>query len=236
MTASTTRGGRDERGLSLAEAVVAIGIFGLALLGLNTMLISTIRTSELAKDLATARFLAEHRLEQIKNARYLDGNRDAWRDPTDPCTDIDEVTAANFPDEDYGEVDLNNGTRFNFESCAATPDIKSSAVMFTRASYPSTTQGDHDYWVNHGQYAKFRREVYIVDSLDYSNAIDNVYLDGLDPDAKDTVVVDESTPTASNPATNYVKYVIVRVKWRDSHGHPHHVTYSTEKAYYIPSF
>ncbi|HHN74076.1 MAG TPA: hypothetical protein ENK10_02480 [Acidobacteria bacterium] len=227
---------RGESGLSLAETVVAIGVFAIALLGLNTLLISTIRTSEFARDQATARFLAAHRLEQIKSVRYQDGNRDAWNDTSDPCTDIDEVTATNFPDEDYGEIDLLNGTQFSFRSCAATPNIRNGAVLFTRADYPTNDQGDHDYWVNHAQYNRFRREVYIVDSADYSDAIRNVTLSGLNPDARDSVQVETTTPTDSEPATNFIKYVLVRVKWKDSHGQPHEVTLTTEKAFYIPAF
>ncbi|MDQ7008205.1 MAG: hypothetical protein Q9Q40_13345 [Acidobacteriota bacterium] len=227
---------RDESGLSLAETIVAIGVFAIALLGLNTLLISTIRTSEMARDHATARFLAAHRLEQIKSARYQDGNRDAWNDTSDPCTDIDEVTYTNFPDEDYGEVDLLNGTQFNFRSCAGTPDIKNGAVLFGRSDYPSDAQGDHDYWVNHGQYDRFRREVYIIDSADYEDVIRNVTLQGLNPDARDSVSVETTTPSETEPATNFVKYVLVRVKWKDSHGQPHEVTLTTEKAFYIPAF
>jgi len=228
---------RSQAGMSLAEAVVAIGIFGIALLGLNTLLISTIRTSELARDTATARFLAVHRLEQIKNARYRDGNRDGWLDPNDACTDIDEVIPANWFDEDYGEVDLLNGTRFNYRSCAAIPDIKQSGIKVTRADYDlSTAQGRHDWEVNHAQYAKFRREVYIVDSADYTDAIVRVTLDGPRADSRDNVIVETESPSAANPATNYVKYVLVRVKWKDSHGQVHHVTLSTEKAFYIPEF
>ena len=110
----TTR--RGEAGLSLVETVVALGVFGISLLGLNLMLVTTLRTSEFSRDLAKARFLAAHRLEQVKSSRYQDGNRDAYRSAADPCTDIDEVTATNFFDEDYGEVDLLNGSRFTFES------------------------------------------------------------------------------------------------------------------------
>ena len=227
---------RSERGLSLAEVVVAVGIFGIALLGLNTLMISTIRTSEFARDQTTARFLASHRLEQIKNARYQDGNRDAWNDTSDPCTDIDEVTATNFPDEDYGEVDLLNGTQFSFRACAGTPDIKNGPVTFDRSDYPTDNQGNHDYWVNHGQYTRFRREVYIVDSADYTNSIRNVTLDGPNPTARDNVDVETVTPSASEPATNFIKYVLVRVKWKDSHGQVHEVTLTTEKAFYIPAF
>ena len=155
---------------------------------------------------------------------------------SDPCTDIDEVIPANFPDEDYGQVDLLNGSKFTFRSCAGTPDIKQSATLFDRSSYPTTDQGNHDYWVNHGQYSRFRPEVYIVDSADYTNTISNIPLDGPNPTAQDNVSVETKTPSANEPATNYIKYVLVRVKWKDSHGHPHEVTLTTEKAFYIPSF
>lgn len=226
----------QERGFTLVEALVAMGILGIALVSLSSMLFTTIKMSSLAKDHATARFLAAQRVEQIKNARYLDGDRDAWKNASDPCTDIDEVTLTNYPDEDYGHVDLKNGTRFTYRSCAAVPDIKNGAVNITASDYPDTDQGRHDYWVNHGQYERFRREVYIIDSADYTNAINNISLDGPNPDAKDNVTVQTVAPSADNPATNYIKYVIVRVKWKDHHGHVHQVTLSTEKAFYIPSF
>ena len=226
----------DQRGMTLVESLAAVAVFGIALLGLNTLLISTIRTSEFAKAHATARFLASHRIEAIKNARYQDGNRDAWNDTSAPCTDIDEITSANFPDEDYGAIDLRNGSTFSFRTCANMPNIKNGATSFTRADYPNTAQGNHDFWVNHGQYARFRREVYIINSANYTNAIRNVTLDGLSANTRDTVVVDQVTPSATNPATNYIKYVIVRVKWKDSHDNPHEVTLTTEKAFYIPAF
>ncbi|GAB4222448.1 MAG: hypothetical protein Kow0062_19880 [Acidobacteriota bacterium] len=224
-----------EAGFTLAEALVAVGLFGIALLGLNMLLIGTLRTAELSRDLATARFLAAHRLEQIIMARYMDGNRDAYRDPADPCTDIDEITTANFPTEDYGEVDLLNGTRFNYRNCAAVPDIRQSAIMVTAADYPATAHGRLQRELNHDQYRRFRREVYIVDSADYTDAIVNVTLDGPSPNGPDNVIVETTTPSASNPATNYVKYVLVRVKWKDSRGAVHAVTLSTEKSFLIPA-
>lgn len=224
-----------ESGMTLVESLIAIGIFGMSLLALNALMVTTIRTSELARDFASARFLAAQRLEQIKNVRYQDGNRDAYNDTSDPCTDIDEVIAANFPDETYGAVDLLNGTRFTYRSCSAVPDIKSSSSLVTRSAYPNSAQGNNDYLVNHGQYSRFRREVYIVDSSGYTNAIRNVSLSGLNPSARDTVVVDQVTPSSANPASRYVKHVLVRVKWKDNHGKPHHVTLSTAKAFYIPA-
>ena len=53
---------------------------------------------------------------------------DAYRDPSDPCTDIDEVNSTVFPDEDYGNVDLLNGSRFNYLACATTPDLIAHAA------------------------------------------------------------------------------------------------------------
>ncbi len=228
------RTNRGERGVTLVEAIVALGMLSIALLGLNNLLISTIRSSEFARDVATARFLAENRLEQIKNSRYLDGNRDAYRDLADPCTDIDEVQSTVFPDENYGEVDLLNGTKFTYRSaCAANPDIKQTGQAFTQGSYPAGAQGTHDYQVNHAQYNRFRREVYIVDSADYATAITNVTLGPPHYSSRDTVNL---TTTNSLPASRYIKFVIVRVKWKDSHGNVHRVDLSTEKAFYIPSF
>jgi prepilin-type N-terminal cleavage/methylation domain-containing protein len=227
----------NQQGLTLVESLVSIGVFGIALLGLNALMVGTLRTSELAKDFSTARFLASHRLEQIKTARYQDGDRDAYNDTSDPCTDIDEVTSSLWPDESYGEVDLLNGTKWSFNtSCANINDIKSTAQLYTRSSYPSTAQGNHDYQVNHEQYKRFRREVYIVDSATIADSVVRVSLDGLNASARDTVNVQTETPSTANPATNFVKYILVRVKWKDSHGQPHQVTLSTEKAFYIPAY
>jgi len=243
MKAILARCSSSEKGVTLVEALVAVGIFGIALLGLNMLLISTIKTSQFTKDYTTARYLASHRLEQIKNSRYQDGDRDAYRDRSDPCTDIDELIApvgstspVAFPDEDYGEVNLLNGTRFNYRACAAVPDIKLAAIPVTRASFPSGLQGNHDYQVNGGQYRRFRREVYVIDSADYANAITQVALGPPRPDSRDNVIVSTASPTADRPASRYVKYVLVRVKWQDLNGQLHHVTLSTEKAFYIPSF
>ena len=111
----------NERGVTLVESLIAVGILGIAMLSLSTMLFTTVKISNMAQDHATARFLAAQRIEQIMNVRYMDGDRDAWKDPSDPCTDIDEVLAVNFPDEDYGQIDLKNGTEFSFRSCASTP-------------------------------------------------------------------------------------------------------------------
>lgn len=243
MRSAAPRDPGSEKGVTLVEALVAVGIFGIALLGLNMLLISTIKTSQFTKDYTTARYLASHRLEQLKNSRYQDGDRDAYRDRTDPCTDIDELVAPTgstsptaFPDEDYGQVDLLNGTRFNYRACSAVPDIKETAILLTRASYPVGLQGDHDYQVNAGQYRRFRREVYVVDSADYADAITQVALGPANPDSRDNLIVSTTAPTADRPASRYVKYVLVRVKWKDLNGKLHHVTLSSEKAFYIPSF
>ncbi len=229
-------GRRAERGASLVEVLVALGLFAVALLGLNGMLISSMRASEQSRDIATARFLAESRLDQIKRARYQDGDRDAYLDTSDPCTDIDEIIAANWPDENYGAVDLLNGTRWNFRACSAVRDIKQSAALTTAANYGATAQGRADFLTNHGQYTKFRREVYIYDTAsETTKTVTNVALDGPRATARDNLVVSKVSPTAANPRTNYIKYVLVRVKWRDSHGVTHHVTLSTEKAFVVPA-
>lgn len=228
------RGGA-EAGLTLAETVVALGIFGLALLGLNVMMVSSLRTSELARDLATARFLAEQRIEQIERARYEDGDGDGVFDPSAPCTDIDEVTAANFPDEGFGEIDLRNGTLFTYRDCAGRPGIRAAAVPTSASDYPDTPQGRLERWTMRDQYARFRREVHIVDSADYERPIRNVSLDGPNLAAPDNVVVDLAPPGSGVPATDFVKFVLVRVKWRDSHGKVHHVTVSTQKTFAIPA-
>ena len=230
-----------ERGVSLAEAVVAVGLFGLAIMSLTALLVGTIRAAGLAEDLATARFLAAQRMDQIRAARFLDTDRDGSLN-SDPCVaDVDEINTAVFFTEDYGEVDTLNGTRFKQLRCDGDGDgtldtetkTKTSGIRVTRSSYPETDQGNQDFLENHAQYNRFRREVYVYSSASQpSAAITNVTLDGPRADGLDNLVVSTAAPSAPNTLqTNYAKYVFVRVKWTDSHGQLHHVTLSSEKVY-----
>lgn len=237
-----------ERGVSLAEAVVAVGLFGLAIMSLTALLVGTIRAAGLAEDLATARFLAAQRMDQIRAARYVDTDRDgSFYDSdgdgtftnVDRCVaDVDEINTTVFFTEGYGEVDALNGTRFSRLSCdidgtMTETDIKTAGVRVDSSSYPATDQGRQDFLENHAQYNKFRREVYVYSSADQATAaITNVTLDGPRADGLDNLVVTTATPSAPNTLqTNYVKYVFVRVKWTDSHDQLHHVTLSSEKVY-----
>lgn len=70
-TGSPMRGlARDQRGMTLAEILVAVGIIGVGLAALASAIpISTYGIQE-GNQLSTATFLANQRLEQVRNARW----------------------------------------------------------------------------------------------------------------------------------------------------------------------
>lgn len=78
---------RDERGLTLAEILVAVAIIGIGLAGLAVVIpVSSFGVQE-GSQLSTATFLAEQRIEQIRNA--------AWTaSPASDCVGISAGNAA----------------------------------------------------------------------------------------------------------------------------------------------
>jgi len=80
----------DERGLTLAEVVTAALIIGIGLTGL--MIVVPISSSGLAEgnQLTTATFLAEERLEHVKNAPWM-------ASPDNDCVGIGSTAAPRVP-------------------------------------------------------------------------------------------------------------------------------------------
>ncbi len=60
----------NQRGLTLVEALLAVAIIGIALVALSAMIPSSIFGVQQGKQASTAAFLADQRLEQVKNAQW----------------------------------------------------------------------------------------------------------------------------------------------------------------------
>jgi prepilin-type N-terminal cleavage/methylation domain-containing protein len=61
---------RDQRGLTLGEILVAIAIIGVALVALASVIPITSYGIQQGNQVSTATFLAEQRIEQVKNANW----------------------------------------------------------------------------------------------------------------------------------------------------------------------
>lgn len=80
------RTGRLPRGFTLTEVLVAMVIFTLAGTGLVGLALALMEQNSVSRRLDTAAYLANDRLEQIRNTPYA------------------QIVPANFPFEDYGAV------------------------------------------------------------------------------------------------------------------------------------
>jgi prepilin-type N-terminal cleavage/methylation domain-containing protein len=60
----------NQRGFTLVEALLAVAIIGIALVALSAMIPSSIFGVQQGKQASTATFLADQRLEQVKNAQW----------------------------------------------------------------------------------------------------------------------------------------------------------------------
>ena len=80
---------RREAGFTLAEILAAVGIIGFGLIGVAAGLMYAYGGIEYGRQQTTAAFLAEQRMEQIKNTALAD---------------FAAVTTATFPDEAYGSI------------------------------------------------------------------------------------------------------------------------------------
>ena len=249
----------DEAGFTLIEALMAIAIVGLLMMSLNLLLAQTMFYHQYSQDMAIAEYLAQTRMEQVKNVRYQDGNRDAFFDPDSPCIDMNEVydpnnstssqpgvfSSATFTDEDFDNLDINNGTRFNFRTdCGNDIYVRQTERVIQATDYNT----DHDRWMNRERFKKFRREVYVIDTHDYDGRVVDVTLpiqqpppgasgpnaNYMNPAGRDFVTVVSESATAENPATDFVLWVVVRVKWFQG---PtlRQVTLKSQKAFHIPA-
>jgi type IV pilus assembly protein PilV len=85
MQASTHR--QSERGFTLIETLVAMALFSVGVLALAQVQFAATRNSTSSKLTSTASFLASDRLEEMMYG-----------------TPFAQITADNFPEEDYGDV------------------------------------------------------------------------------------------------------------------------------------
>jgi prepilin-type N-terminal cleavage/methylation domain-containing protein len=60
----------NQRGLTLVEALLAMAIIGIALVAISAMIPSSIFGVQQGKQASAATFLADQRLEQVKNAQW----------------------------------------------------------------------------------------------------------------------------------------------------------------------
>ena len=86
-----------EGGFTLVEVLVAIAILvvGIVAVAVATGSNSGLPAISRSNSISTAIFLAQERLEQIRNAQYT---------ATPPPAGVDQITTANFPNEAYGAI------------------------------------------------------------------------------------------------------------------------------------
>ena len=77
---------RGESGVTLVEILFALAVIGVGLVAVATAFPAATSGVEAGRQQTTAVFLAEHRLEQIKGTAFAN------------------ITAANFPAENYGSI------------------------------------------------------------------------------------------------------------------------------------
>ncbi|MBI4635488.1 MAG: type II secretion system protein [Candidatus Rokubacteria bacterium] len=93
---------RNERGLTLAEILAAVAVIGIGLVGLAVVIPIASYGLQEGNQLSTATFLAEQRLEQVKNA--------VWQAsaPTNDCIGV-SANATAAPTVPYAGGDSCNG-------------------------------------------------------------------------------------------------------------------------------
>ncbi len=106
-----------EAGLSLIEVVVAMLLLSIALLGLAVGFPSSLGAVYMGDRVSTAINLAQQTLEQMRNRRYTDT--------------IDDITTANFPEQDYGTIQ-------NFSTFRRTVQIQNGLPQAVCTPPPGT--------------------------------------------------------------------------------------------------
>lgn len=84
----------SESGLTFVEVMVAMFLLSIALVGLAVGFPQSGKAVHTGDRLSTAIYLAQQRLEQMRNRTYT--------------STTDQITTANFPDENYGAVNNND--------------------------------------------------------------------------------------------------------------------------------
>jgi len=80
------RNGRNDKGFTLLEILVAVTLLSIGLLGIAGLTVGIMRGNRHSKMATTATTLAQDRMEEIRRRDYSD------------------VTETNFPDEDYNTM------------------------------------------------------------------------------------------------------------------------------------
>ena len=78
--------GKNSRGFTLTEVLIAVVVLSVGLLGMFAMTITTIRSISFSNKHTTAATLAQDKMEDIRNKSYAN------------------VTAANYPVDDYSNI------------------------------------------------------------------------------------------------------------------------------------
>jgi Tfp pilus assembly protein PilV len=119
----------DSRGMTIAEVLVALGVITMGLLALiGTMPLSTSTITQ-ANLKTTATFLAQQRLEQIKNAQWCFscGAGGAAVDTLDGAASNGTAAVATWPDEAYNTIAIPTGS-----TCPTTDTSVSCYPRFRR--------------------------------------------------------------------------------------------------------
>jgi prepilin-type N-terminal cleavage/methylation domain-containing protein len=118
----------NERGLTLAEILVAVAILGIGLVGLAVVVPIASYGVQEGSQLSTATFLAEQRLEQVRNAPWTST-------PVNDCIG----TGANAPAVPAG-VTCTNGT-INLGAGATTFADEANVIWGNNANAAAATGG-----------------------------------------------------------------------------------------------
>lgn len=106
MTASTLKSfAKSNRGMTLVEIMVGMVVFAIGILGLSQVMFRVMHSNLQSKHTVIATNLAHQRMEQLMGSlRY------------------DNITEANFPDEDYGQVNGGDPDFSNFKRTVTIAD------------------------------------------------------------------------------------------------------------------
>jgi len=110
-----------DKGFTLMEVLVAIAILAVGIMAVAVATGSNSGAPAISRSssISTATFLAQERLEQIKNALYT---------ASPPPAGVDQITTANFPSEGYGAIAGFSGFR---RTVTIQPGVPAPGTMKT---------------------------------------------------------------------------------------------------------